>query len=364
MSNKKVLVGTTKGLVIIGKVAKKWQVIATHFLGLPVSVIYINELNNTWWAGISHHHWGQKLHYSTDEGSTWTSAAVPAYPVDAQIANGKAATFKKIWVLQHGGPQFPNRIWMGTEPGGLFVSEDDGQHFKIVDSLWNHPSRMNQQQWFGTGRSQPFIHSIVVHPEDNAHLYIAVSCAGIFESFDSGQSWQPRNQGLIAAYLPNPNVEVGHDPHRLLVCETQPEVLWQQNHCGIFRSTDGAKTWTDVSDPSGMPNYGFALAVNRTNPEQAWVIPAVSDELRVAPNQALVVCRTDDGGQTWHLLRSGLPQRNCFDIVFRHAFANSDELFVFGTTTGNLFLSENSGEHWQNVSHHLARVDCVAIQES
>jgi len=364
----KLLIGTSKGLVVFEKInppdrviraGQTWQIQQTHFLGFPVSVIYVNELTNTWWAGISHHHWGQKLHFSNDEGVTWQSVKPPVYPKNAQIGSGKSATLKRIWTIQHGGPQYPNRLWVGTEPGGLFLSEDNGQHFELVTNLWNHPSRMNQLQWFGTGRSEPFIHSIVVDPLDNSHVYIAVSCAGIFKTTDSGKSWKPRNKGLIAAYLPNPHVEIGHDPHRLFACKANPKVLWQQNHCGIFRSTDGAKNWKDVSDKSGIANYGFALAIDHQDPLTAWVIPAISDELRLAPNQALSVCRTNDGGQTWQTLNNGLPQENCFDIVFRHALAIDRNRLVFGTTTGNVYLSENGGEEWECLSHHLARVECI-----
>ncbi len=357
----KLLIGTTKGLVVFEEKDQHWQIQSTHFLGFPVSLIYVNELSHVWWAGISHHHWGQKLHFSKDEGQTWQSVKPPSYPTDAKMGSGKAATLKKIWTIQEGGKKYPHRIWVGTEPGGLFLSEDNGHTFELVDALWNHPSRMNQQQWFGTGRSEPFIHSIVVDPNDNDHVYIAVSCAGIFETKDSGQSWHPCNKGLIAAYLPNPHVEIGHDPHRLFACAAHPKVLWQQNHCGIFRSTDGAKNWQLISDKEGIANYGFALAIDHQNPDRAWVIPAVSDEIRIAPNQALAVCRTEDGGKTWQSLTKGLPQDHCFDIVFRHALAISGDTLVFGTTTGNIYLSDNKGEEWSCLSNNLARVDCVYI---
>ena len=305
---------------------------------MPISVIYVNELNNTWWAGIAHHHWGQKLHFSKDEGQNWQSVSPPKYPHNAQLATGKMAILKKIWTIQHGGKKYPNRIWLGTEPGGLFVSNDNGEHFELVKTLWNHPSRMNQHQWFGTGRNQSYIHSIIVDPTDNDHVYIAVSCAGIFETMDAGKNWYSRNNGLIASYLPNPTAEIGHDPHRLLACASHPKILWQQNHCGIFRSIDGGNIWKDISDKKGIANYGFALAIDHQNPNRAYVIPAVSDELRIAPNQALTVCRTEDGGQTWQNLKNGLPQQQSFDIVFRHALAISGHILAFGTTTGNIYL--------------------------
>ncbi len=351
------LVGTSKGLVVFDKKEEEWVIQKIHFLGFPVSVVYIDQINQAWWIGISHHHWGQKLYSSKDQGSTWQKINTPKYPSNTKLHN-QSISLKKIWCIQQGGTTHPNRIWIGTEPGGLFISEDYGQHFELVQNLWNHPSRQNKNQWFGTGRNGPYIHSIVVDPKDNHHIYVAVSCAGIFETYDSGQTWTPRNKGLIAAYLPNPTAEIGHDPHLLLACPSHPEILWQQNHCGVFRSVNGGITWKDVSGPL---NYGFAIAVDELDPLKAWTIPAVSDEVRVAPDLGLKVCYTDNGGQDWQDLKEGLPQEYCFDIVFRHSFTKKNNFLAFGTTTGNLFFSENEGRSWKCIASKLSRIDCISF---
>lgn len=356
----KILVGTGKGLIEFHKDIDKWKVATVHFPGYPVSALLIDDRNDCWWVCLAHRHWGQKIHRSFDEGLSWESVPCPNYPTGACIKPDKPAFLKKIWVLAKGGNDQPQTIWMGTEPGGLFVSHDGGNHFELVHSLWDHPSR--QREWFGAGRDQPFIHSVVVDPNDSNHVYVAISCAGVFETTDGGASWVPRNRGLKAAYLPNPNVEIGHDPHLLLACDSQPEVMWQQNHCGIYRTTDAGKTWTDVSGKDGFPYYGFALAIDPHDPLKAWVIPAVSDEMRIAHNMALSVCHTRDGGASWIPLRNGLPQEYCFDIVFRHSLIRQGQTLVFGTSTGNLFISEDDGTSWQVLSHHLASVDCLAIQ--
>ncbi len=358
---KKLLAGTSKGLVVFEKGTTSWLIREVHFKGLPVSLVYVDERTQTWWVGLAHRHWGQKLHFSTDEGGSWQSVPTPKYPPDAEVRPGKRATLKKIWSMSQAGPDKPGDLWIGTEPGGLFYSKDNGRHFELVEGLWSHPSRIDENQWFGAGRDFPFIHSIQVDPRDSDHVYVAVSCAGVFETKDGGISWEPRNNGLIAAYLPNPRVEVGHDPHLLLICQSDPDVIWQQNHCGIFRSTNAGASWDNVTDPNGIADYGFALAIDHDHPGRAWVIPAVSDEIRIAHDLALCVCRTDDGGQSWEPLRKGLPQDSCFDIVFRHALAIQKNTMAFGSTTGNLFLSEDYGESWQCLSHHLARVDYVAF---
>lgn len=355
------LVGTTKGLVLFKKETSTWKIQQILFLGMSVNIIYVDPINGNWWVSISHHHWGQKLQYSKDQGATWQTVTPPKYPATASLPSGKAASLKKIWCIQQGGHSYPNRIWLGTEPGGLFLSEDYGKSFSLVSALWNHPSRKNRLQWFGTGRSEPYIHSIVIDPRDNDHLYIAVSCAGIFETTDGGTTWLPRNKGLVAAYLPNPEAEIGHDPHLLLACKNQPDILWQQNHCGIFRSTNGCLSWENVTDQQGIANYGFAIAVDPDNPNRAWVIPAVSDAVRVAPDLALCVCYTEDAGRTWQALRQGLPQQYAFDIVFRHSFDHQAATLVFGTNTGNVYLSENEGRDWSCIATTLARVDCVTL---
>jgi photosystem II stability/assembly factor-like uncharacterized protein len=168
---------------------------------------------------------------------------------------------------------------------------------------------------------------------------------------------------LRADFLPDPYSDIGHDPHILIAAPTNPDALWQQNHCGIFRSTDGAKSWQDVGQAEGPARFGFAIAVADDNPDQAWVAPANSDQTRTAIKGALCISRTDDGGKTWKDLRNGLPQENCFDIVYRHALASSGEAVAFGTTTGNLFFSPDRGESWQALNNYLPMVYSVQFAE-
>ena len=260
------------------------------------------------------------------------------------------------------GDDKPGQLWLGTIPAGLFLSTDNGDSFELNRPLWNQPSR--KEQWFGGGFDYPGIDSIIVDPRDSDHIFVGISCAGVFESTDAGKSWEVRNKGLVATFLPDPHAEIGHDPHMLVACQSNPDYLWQQNHCGIFKSEDGAKTWQDVSQKEGPANFGFAMAVNDENAEQAWVVPAVSDEIRVALNESLVVCRTDDGGKTWNEFRTGLPQQSCFDIVYRHGLDTTENHVAFGTTTGNLFLSNDYGESWNCINHFLPMIHSVTFAHS
>lgn len=350
---------TRKGLLVCARQGAGWKIVSAHFEGIPVSLAYEDERSGTWWACLDHGHWGVKLHRSVDRGGNWEEISAPAYPEGSEIKEGVPATTRYLWALCQGGQAFPNRLWLGTIPGGLFRSENGGQSFQLVKSLWDHPSR--KDNWFGGGYDYPGIHSIVVDPRDENHLYIGISCAGVFESLDAGQTWSVRNKGLRADFLPDPYAEVGHDPHLLLAAPSNPDVMWQQNHCGIFRSVDGGASWADVSEPDGPAKFGFAIAVAEDDPDQAWVAPALSDEKRVAVGRALCISRTDNGGQSWQALRKGLPQDYCYDIVYRHALAARGEDVVFGTTTGNVFISSDRGDSWRALSHHLPMVYAVAF---
>lgn len=356
----KLLVATTKGLVVLVQDAAEWRVDSIHFTGLPVSFIYVDPRDHSWWAGISHRHWGEKLHVSKDQGRTWAEAGLPSYKGYFDRPD-KPATLKRLWTLEQAGPDKPDCYWLGTEPGGLFYSADGGASWSLNESLWNHPSRQDKAQWFGAGKDFPFIHSIIVDPRDSHTVYIGVSCAGVFKTTDRGKSWSAKNNGLVATYLPNPKTEVGHDPHRLLISHTNPNVIWQQNHCGIFRTTDGAENWHDVSGQDHFPFYGFALAIDETSTERAWVIPAQSDEVRLPHGLQLTVCQTFDGGKSWIALTKGLPSDNCFDLVLRHAFARRGRTLAFGTNNGNLFISADEGENWKSIMNHLAVVNCVVF---
>ena len=356
------LLGTRKGLVVYKNRTNSWSYISLHFKGIPVTLTYVDDRTTTWWACLDHGHWGTKLHRSDDLGSNWEEVATPKYPEGEEIKDGVPASTKYLWAMASAGDDKPDQLWLGTIPAGLFLSQDNGNNFELNRPLWDQPSR--KEQWFGGGFDHPGIDSIIVDPRDSGHIFVGISCAGVFESTDAGKSWEVRNKGLIANFLPDPHAEIGHDPHMLVACQSNPDYLWQQNHCGIFKSEDGAKTWQDVSQKEGPANFGFAMAVNDNNPDQAWVVPAISDEIRVPIEESLVVCRTDDGGKTWNEFRTGLPQQNTFDIVYRHGLDTTENHVAFGTTTGNLFSSNDYGESWNCINHFLPMIHSVTFAHS
>ena len=133
-----------------------------------------------------------------------------------------------------------------------------------------------------------------------------------------------------------------------------------QHHNGVFRSTDNAESWQEVANVQPSV-FGFGVAVHPRDPLTAWFVPAVKDECRVPVDARLVVARTRDGGQTFEVLRNGLPQEHCYDLVFRHALDidASGERLAIGSTTGGLWVTEDGGDLWTCVSTHLPPVYAV-----
>lgn len=354
MMSDRLLLGTNKGLLILERHNGDWRITCEAHNAIPVSYAAVDRRSGTLWACLDHGHWGRKLHRSPDGGQTWREVPAPAFPEGAEISEGKPATVSYLWLIVPGGADQPERLYIGTEPGGLFQSDDGGESFHLVESLWNHPSR--KDFWFGGGRDFAGVCAIAVDPRDSRHVYVGVSVGGVFETTDGGQTWHGRNRGLSAEYMPNPDADYGHDPHFLALSPSNPDVLWQQNHCGVFRSVDGGQQWHKISQPGGPVNFGFPIAVDPQDERVAWVVPATSDEYRVAVKQALCVSRTDDGGQTWTAFRAGLPQTECYDLVYRHALDLSGDTLAFGTTTGNVYLSDDRGESWRSLGHHFPPV--------
>lgn len=364
------ILGTRKGLLQFERRSDGWRFCRESFKAQPVSYAMRDPRTGIMWAALDHGHWGTKLQRSSDNGATWTEVEAPKFPEGAVINTGfpggesstKPATLSYIWLIAPGGADQPQRLYLGTEPGGLFQSDDGGESFSLVETLWDRPERLSW--WFGGGRDYPGLCSICVDPRNSNHVIVGISCGGVYETRDGGESWDARNKGLSANYLPDPYSEFGHDPHYMLMSPANPDILWMQNHCGVFRSADSAATWQDVSQNGGPAYFGFPVVTDRNDPDTAWVVPAIDAEYRTAIDQALCVCRTQDGGKTWTALRDGLPQTQTYDVVFRHAFDLDGDRLAFGTTTGNLYLSDNRGDSWQSLGSNLPPIYSVRFAET
>lgn len=360
------IVSTRKGLFRVVRRSGGWAVESVDFLGDNVSLTLADPRDGRCYAALDHGHFGVKVHRSTATG--WEEIATPAYPpkpegLEENDMWGRPIPWSttRIWALRPGGAAQPGVLWCGTLPGGLFRSADHGESWEMVRSLWDHPGR---KRWMGGGADLPGIHSIIVDPRDADHVWIAVSTGGIWFTDDAGQSWTQRGEGMRADHVPP---ELVHDPiaqdvHCLAQCSSQPERMWVQHHNGIFVSSDAGRNFTEITgvQPS---TFGFPVAVHPTDADTAWFVPGIKDEKRIPMDGRLVVTRTRDGGRSFDILTNGLPQVHAYDLVYRHALAidATGDRLAFGSTTGGLWVTENQGDRWTEITHTLPPIHAVTF---
>jgi hypothetical protein len=354
------LAGTRKGLFVVSRSGGQWSLSAPHFPGEPVTQVLADTSDGTWYAALRLGHFGVKLKRSPDRGATWQEVAAPAFPPKPEEGEWKDDatpwSVDVLWSLEAG----PGRLWAGCIPAGLFTSQDRGASWTLVDSLW---LRQERTEWFGGGYDHAGIDSIFVDPRDAAHVTLAISCGGVWQTRDGGATWANTSEGLDAgAYMPPERRYDGNiqDVHRLDMCAGHPDAMWIQHHGGIFRSTDGANHWQAV--PSPQPSgFGFAVVAHPSDPDRAWFAPAHSDANRVPVDGRMVVTETRDGGKTFVAHGDGLPPRDAYHLVYRHGMACTSDgrTLAMGSTTGGLWISEDEGRSWQCVSRDLPPIAVV-----
>lgn len=370
MARVRVLVGTKKGGFILTSDAGRqtWEITGPLFEGYEVlhmqeSAVDPDRLYASVWSPWS----GAIIHRSEDGGRTWTALSgqfqyIP--PVDSYTGlSGQPQPwqFRRVWSLQPvPGPGAAETLLAGVEDAALFRSTDGGASWTELSALRHHPTH----SLWEPGAGGCCLHTILADPEAPGRLYTAISAAGVFRSDDEGQSWRPVNKGLRAEWIPDQETEAGYCVHRIALHPARPHVLFQQNHCGVYRSDDRGETWQEITE--GLPSdFGFPIVIHAHEPDTVYVVPMTGGDRRWPPGGSLRVYRSRDGGGTWEPLGNGLPDRHCYVNVLRSAMS-VDQLdpcgLYMGTTAGQVFASRDEGARWTLLVDHLPRVLSVEVQ--
>ncbi|HUP04296.1 MAG TPA: sialidase family protein [Bryobacteraceae bacterium] len=344
--------GTRKGAFVFrSRDRKTWKAEGPFFRGMEVHHVARDPREpDRYYAAVNSPWFGAHIHASEDGGKTWRLSeeglAVKSVP---------NASLNRVWHIEPGAPDEPGVVYAGGDPGVLFRSRDWGRTWEEVTSLTAHPTR---QRW-NPGAGGMCLHSIQCL--GNGRIVLAISAAGAFRTTDGGASWEPFNQNVRADFQPDKYPEVGQCVHKLLAHPRNPDALYQQNHCGIYKARFGGKKWTDIS--RGLPTrFGFGLAVPAAEPDTLFTVPIEGAEYRCVPEAKFRVARSRDGGKTWKLLSRGLPQRNANLLTLREGMAADalDPAGVYvGTTNGQLFATATAGDSWTEIAGYLPPVISV-----
>jgi hypothetical protein len=216
----------------------------------------------------------------------------------------------------------------------------------------------------------PKLHSIVVDPRDPAWLYVGMSSGGVHRSRDRGATWSPLVKGLAVVEDLDPSNVTFHDPHCVRLCPSNPDRLYQQNHCGIYRLDLPSDTWVRIgrSMPKRVGDIGFPLVVHPRDPDTVWVFPMDGTSVwpRTSPGGRPAAYVTHDAGRTWRRLDRGLPDEQAWWTVKRQAMTGDARAPVglyLGTTSGELWASRDEGERWSCLARHLPEIYAVETGE-
>lgn len=161
---------------------------------------------------------------SQDGAATWqkvNNGLIPAEVLEASLSLGV-----NTLVVD---PVNPDTVYAGTTKG-LFKTKNQ------ADS------------WERIGQSLPdqFISTLVIHPTQNQVLYVG-GRAGVQKSLDGGQTWLPMNNGLETLNI-----------RTIVMSPLDPQTVYAgTNGSGLYRSTNGAQTWSRVQLATGPSPSGF-----------------------------------------------------------------------------------------------------------
>ena len=349
-----VMVGTRKGAFIFESDAARenWHVSGPHFAGWQIMHMKHDPRSGYLYTILDHDVYGSNVHRSADRGHSWEMITGP------QFAEEDGRKVARVWHIEPGDPNQPDVLWAGADPGALFKSSDGGQSWQGVPGLNDHSTREAWQP----GAGGMMVHTIIPDPADEKRMFVAISAAGVFRTEDGGASWQPKNAGVRADFLPVTYPEVGQCCHHLVMSPEDSNVLYQQNHCGVYRTRDGGDTWEDIGTGRLPSTFGFPMAIHPRDGKTVYVVPQKSDEFRYTPEGKFRVYRSRDGGDSWEAPRNGLPQENAYLGVFREGLATDrlDPAGVYvGTGTGQLFYSRDEGDNWETLADTLPPIYSV-----
>jgi photosystem II stability/assembly factor-like uncharacterized protein len=364
-----------------GEGRETWEIAGPLLLGSTVHSVAVDQRRDPVriLAACNHWAWGRAVARSDDMGTTWEqrtpglsfpadAEGVPNFNFDAagDLADRGPLSVENVWALTPGLPEQPGLVWAGSQPAGLFRSDDWAESWQPVDSLNYHADR---RYWYPTGGGASSLHSIEADPRDALRLYVSISSGGTYVTEDGGKTWRncarraiptsPEAREMTESMAGGPfEVPEGVDPiaadefHKFRMDPKQPDRLWGQGHVGVFRSDDRGETWEDVT--KGLPSFfGFPIAVTKRHPDQVFVVPIEFKDhnSRLSLGQ-FTVYRTRDAGATWEPLTNGLPGPHDYQSAYRDATDTdglSPEGVYVGTTNGELYFGREGGERWERL---------------
>ena len=354
-----VLVGTRKGLFVLesDEDRREWRLEGPQLPGWSIFHAVVDPRDGTIYAASNNEVFGATVHRSHDRGKSWARTEELGLPEESGLK------LEKTWHVEPGRDGEDGRLWLGAAPGVLFRTDDGGETWDAVEGILRHETR---DRW-NPGAGGMCCHSIALDPDEPERMYIGISAAGVFRSEDGGETLdagKPRVRPPTSSRIRSPTWASASTSCSLH--PGRPERLWQQNHCGVYRSDDRGESWERL-EGNGLPSgFGFPLALDHRDPDTAFVVPEGGGgrpgDVRRTPG------RLPDARRRLFVAAAHRgPARNGHGAWCCARAFSSDRLdppgIYLGTQSGSLFVSPDAGETWLEAVDQLPPILSVEAGE-
>ena len=326
--SQEVLVGTKEGVAIIAREGSGWKLAHRALTDKHISAIIIEPESGLTFAGAFH----GSIHASPDGGRTWEPRA-----------NGLSEA--NVYSLASARINGHTRLFAGTEPAHLFISDDLGRRWSEVPSLRSVPS---VPKWsFPAPPHIGHVKHINFEPQNPTTMYASVEVGGLLKSTDAGEHWQE----FPSLY---------EDVHRTMIHPSNPKFLYAVTGRGLYVSPEGSATWDQwTRRENEIGGYPDGFVFRPSDPKTIFMTAAhdAPGTWRTTHFAGARISRSKDGGRSWEVLRNGLPDRLQASIeAFCLEEAGKSSAIFAATTAGEILSSEDDGESWKQIISGLAPI--------
>lgn len=326
--SQEVLVGTKEGVAIIAREGSGWKLAHRALTDKHISAIIIEPESGLTFAGAFH----GSIHASPDGGRTWEPRA-----------NGLSEA--NVYSLASARINGHTRLFAGTEPAHLFISDDLGRRWSEVPSLRSVPS---VPKWsFPAPPHIGHVKHINFEPQNPTTMYASVEVGGLLKSTDAGEHWQE----FPSLY---------EDVHRTMIHPSNPKFLYAVTGRGLYVSPEGGATWDQwTRRENEIGGYPDGFVFRPSDPKTIFMTAAhdAPGTWRTTHFAGARISRSKDGGRSWEILRNGLPDRLQASIeAFCLEEAGKSSAIFAATTAGEILSSEDDGESWKQIISGLAPI--------
>ncbi len=321
----KLLIGTANGVYAMQREGpQEWRLTEKTLDGCHVSTLFVEPASDLMFAGA----YKNGIFASADSGKSWER-------------RDHGLTEKDVYCINAARTDDGVKLYAGTEPARLFESDDLGGTWRELTTLGAVPSAC---EWtFPAPPHHAHVKNVAIDPRDPRKIYAGVEVGGLFKSGDGGQSWKELS-GFYA------------DVHRVVIRPSEPEWIYLCTGDGMYYSRDGGLNWDHLTTNAMRIAYPDPLLIHPKNESLLFMAGAISTPgtWRKTHTADSRIGRSRDGGKNWQILHQGLPEhiRGNVEALAMEVWNGSTALFA-GTSDGDVFQSDDEGEHWNKIATNL-----------